>query len=50
MSKIFISYRREDSAYIAEAIYDALALHFGEDNVFKDVNSIKAGVDFRKIH
>lgn len=29
-------------------IYDRLVQHFGRDNVFKDVDSIPLGVDFRK--
>ncbi|MEP7112490.1 MAG: toll/interleukin-1 receptor domain-containing protein [Ilumatobacteraceae bacterium] len=44
---IFLSYRREDSADVAGRIYDRLALAFGQDQVFKDVDSIPLGVDFR---
>lgn len=44
---IFISYRRNDSADVAGRIYDRLANKFGEDNVFKDVDSIPLGADFR---
>lgn len=47
MSKIFISYRRDDSADITGRIYDRLIQQFGRDAVFKDVDSIPFGVDFR---
>jgi hypothetical protein len=46
--KIFISYRRDDSNDITGRIYDWLVRHFGEDNVFKDVDSIPLGVDFKQ--
>lgn len=45
---VFVSYRREDSADVAGRIYDRLALAFGPDQVFKDVDSIPLGVDFRE--
>jgi len=48
MSKIFISYRRTDSADITGRIFDHLTLHFSRDDLFKDVDSIPLGVDFRK--
>jgi hypothetical protein len=44
--KIFISYRRDDSASDTGRIYDRLAQEFGRDNIFKDVDSIPFGVDF----
>jgi formylglycine-generating enzyme required for sulfatase activity len=44
--RIFISYRRADSAGYAGRIYDRLAAHFGEDAVFMDVDTIEAGLDF----
>jgi len=43
---IFISYRRKDSADIAGRIYDGLALRFGSEAVFKDIDSIHPGTDF----
>ena len=45
---VFLSYRREDSADVAGRIYDRLTQAFGEDQVFKDVDSIPLGVDFRE--
>lgn len=47
MSKILISYRREDSADVTGRIYDRLVQQFGRGAVFKDVDSIPFGVDFR---
>ena len=44
---IFISYRRCDSSDVTGRIYDRLVQHFGRENVFKDVDSIPLGVDFR---
>ncbi len=43
--KVFISYRREDSAAYAGRIYDAIVARFGEDNVFMDVE-LEPGIDF----
>jgi formylglycine-generating enzyme required for sulfatase activity len=48
MPKIFLSYRREDSAGVSGRIYDRLCSHFGHDAVFMDVDSIPFGEDFRK--
>jgi len=45
---VFISYRRLDSADITGRIYDRLAQHFGKASIFKDVDSIPLGIDFRK--
>ncbi|HKP46128.1 MAG TPA: toll/interleukin-1 receptor domain-containing protein [Pyrinomonadaceae bacterium] len=45
---IFITYRREDSSDVAGRIYDRLCSQFGSQTVFKDVDSIPLGVDFRK--
>ena len=47
MSKIFLSYRRQDSAGVAGRISDRLRSHFGDDSVFMDVDSIPFGEDFR---
>jgi hypothetical protein len=45
---IFISYRRDDTSDVTGRIYDRLIQHFGKQSVFKDVDSIPLGVDFRK--
>ncbi|MES9968416.1 MAG: TIR domain-containing protein [Candidatus Thiodiazotropha sp.] len=45
---VFISYRREDSREITGRICDRLNSEFGKQAIFRDVDSIPAGVDFRK--
>lgn len=45
--RIFISYRRDDSADVTGRLYDRLVARFGRERVFKDVDSIPLGVDFR---
>jgi formylglycine-generating enzyme required for sulfatase activity len=47
--KIFISYRRKDSGREVGRIRDRLRSEFGEQNVFRDVVDIPAGVDFRTV-
>src|SRR6266511_5087092 len=47
--RIFISYRREDTAYPAGGLYDRLADRFADGQVFKDVDSIKLGDDFVQV-
>jgi hypothetical protein len=48
MSKIFISYRRTDSADLTGRLFDHLTVHFAREDLFKDVDSIPLGLDFRK--
>ena len=47
MAKIFISYRRKDTSYVAGLLYDHLGKHFGRGNIFLDEDSIPPGRDFR---
>jgi hypothetical protein len=47
MSRIFISYRRNDSAYIAAEIRRRLQQRFGSESIFFDVDDVPLGVDFR---
>jgi hypothetical protein len=47
--RIFISYRREETAYPAGWLYDRLAERFGSGQVFKDVDSIQLGDDFVEV-
>jgi eukaryotic-like serine/threonine-protein kinase len=47
MPGIFISYRRTDNPDAVGRIYDRLASEFGKARVFKDVDSIPLGQDFR---
>ena len=47
-SRIFISYRREDSSGHVLALLPALRQHFGADRIFKDTDNIPPGADFVK--
>ena len=47
MPKIAISYRRADTEVMAGRIRDRLALRYGEDAVFMDIDNIPFGKDFR---
>ena len=44
--RIFISYRRADTAGFNYAIYNRLANHFGADEIFMDIDDIEPGNDF----
>jgi len=46
IARIFISYRREDSAPHAGRLNDRLCLTFGADRVFMDIDDIPLGQDF----
>lgn len=46
--KVFISYRRADSADVTGRIYDRLTRHFGASAIFKDIESIPIGIDFKE--
>ena len=48
MPNIFISYRRADSADITGRIYDRLVEEFGREPIFKDVDSIPLGTNFKE--
>ena len=48
MPRITISYRRDDSLDITGRIFDRLTAHFGRDFIFRDIDNIPAGVDFRR--
>ncbi len=48
MSKIFISYRRDDSGGVVDPLYTRLSGRFGKDRVFRDVSAIPLGVDYEK--
>ena len=49
MIKVFVSYRRDDSRHQAGRLFDHLVEKFGKKHVFKDVDSIPPGVDFREV-
>ena len=46
VAKIFICYRRDDSAGHAGRVHDRLEHEFGADLVFMDVDSVPLGVNF----
>jgi TIR domain len=44
---IAISYRREDALDITGRIFDRLSAHYGRDRIFRDIDSMDPGYDFR---
>ena len=44
--RVFISYRREETAYPAGWLFDRLTDRFGQSQIFKDIDSIEPGDDF----
>jgi hypothetical protein len=48
MPKIFISYRRSETAYVATLLSEKLIEEFGTNSVFFDIDNIPLGVDFRR--
>ena len=48
-SGVFISYRRDDKRDFARGLYERLARHLGEQQIFMDVDSIDLGVDFTEV-
>ncbi len=44
--RIFISYRRQETAWPARQLYEALCERYGASQVFKDVDNIAPGEDF----
>jgi hypothetical protein len=49
MARIFISYRRTDSAAYAGRLFDRLRQHFGDAEVFMDLEGIEPGAEFGKV-
>src|SRR5215472_5182373 len=49
MRDIFVSYRREDSSDVTDRICDEMRRRLGKDRLFKDVDSIALGQDFRTV-
>jgi len=47
MPKISISYRRVDSEAVTGRIFDRLSSYYGKDAIFRDIDSIPPGIDFR---
>ncbi len=48
-SKIFISYRRDDSADAAGRLSDNLLAHFDKEQIFMDIDYIEPGEDFVQV-
>ena len=44
--RVFISYRRQETAWPARQLYELLSERFGADQVFKDIDTIEPGDDF----
>ncbi|MFT4110396.1 glycerophosphodiester phosphodiesterase family protein [Propionicimonas sp.] len=44
--RVFISYRRQETAWPARQLYELLAGRFGAEKIFKDVDNIAPGEDF----
>jgi hypothetical protein len=49
MLRVFISYRRSDSAGHAGRVLDRLSSEFGIENLFMDVDAIPLGVNFVRV-
>jgi formylglycine-generating enzyme required for sulfatase activity len=49
VAKVFISYRRDDSAGHAGRVHDRLEREFGRDLLFMDVDAIPLGANFAKV-
>jgi WD40 repeat protein len=47
MPKITISYRRADSEAMTGRIFDRLIAHYGKEAIFRDIDDIPPGIDFR---
>jgi uncharacterized membrane protein HdeD (DUF308 family) len=48
-AKVFLSYRRDDSAAFAGRVQDRLVQEFGRDLLFMDVDAIPLGVNFATV-
>ena len=46
MSRIFISYRRDDSLLYADMLQEDIGERYGPDEVFRDLDDIGPGIDF----
>ncbi|MGH8468907.1 MAG: toll/interleukin-1 receptor domain-containing protein [Gammaproteobacteria bacterium] len=47
MGRIFISYRRDDCAADANALYQSLAAEFDKESIFKDVDDVELGANWK---
>jgi tRNA A-37 threonylcarbamoyl transferase component Bud32 len=49
MPRVFLNYRREDSAGIAGRLFDRLCVELGREKVFRDQDTLVPGADFAKV-
>ena len=49
MRKIFVSYRRRDSAIFVGRIYDRLISYYGTDSIFLDIDSLHGADNFPEV-
>jgi TIR domain len=47
--RVFMSYRRADDRHFIGRLHDRLCDAFGEEKVFRDIDSIPAGTNFRQV-
>ena len=46
---IFISYRRDDTSGHAGRLFDRLSAHFGDEQIFMDIDHIEPGENFVRL-
>jgi hypothetical protein len=49
LGRIFISYRHEETPFAAGRLFDRLVAHFGEGQIFMDIDTIQPGDDFAEV-
>lgn len=47
--RVFISYRRDDTKWVAGRLADSLTAYFGDRRVFRDIGDIPGGADFGQV-
>jgi hypothetical protein len=48
-TRVFLSYRREDSSTAVQHLRESLGRLIGEDKIFRDVDSIPLGKNFETV-